>query len=217
MGTIAANALIAKAQTIIQDRQIPFSVNADDGIRWTTPEWLAWLNDGQRETVLYRPAAGAKTEPFTLVTGTKQSLDSLTGAVMFMKLTRNLTPTTTAVRECIQDALDSQRPDWHSETNTIGKVRNYMYDPKDPKVFYVYPQATNGWTVELVYSKTPDEVATVSNPISIDDIYANALVDYMLYRAYSKDATFAGNSQLAVAHYTAFQTSLAARTANEGK
>jgi len=39
--------------------------------------------------------------------------------------------------------------------------------------------------------------------INLDDTYANPLLDYMLYRAYSKDAEQAGNAQRAMAHYQA--------------
>jgi hypothetical protein len=42
----------------------------------------------------------------------------------------------------------------------------------------------------------------------IDDIYANAVIDYALYRAYMKDAEFAGNQQRASAHYNLFLTSV---------
>lgn len=44
--------------------------------------------------------------------------------------------------------------------------------------------------------------------ITLDDIYANALLDYILYRAYSKDADYAGNSQRAISAYTAFLRSI---------
>lgn len=44
--------------------------------------------------------------------------------------------------------------------------------------------------------------------ITLDDIYANALLDYILYRAYSKDADYAGNAQRAIAAYEAFLRSI---------
>ena len=44
--------------------------------------------------------------------------------------------------------------------------------------------------------------------VSVPDIYGNALQDYILYRAYTKDSEYAGNAQRAVAHYTAFANSL---------
>ena len=38
----------------------------------------------------------------------------------------------------------------------------------------------------------------------LDDIYANGIIDYVLYRAYMKDAEFAGNNQRASSHYQLF-------------
>jgi hypothetical protein len=73
--------------------------------------------------------------------------------------------------------------------------------------------------VELVYSSYPTDITepadgalytAVTGNISVPDIYANTLVDYVLYRAYTKDAEFAGNAQRATAHYGAFSAALTA-------
>jgi HAMP domain-containing protein len=217
MATIQVDSLILKAQTIIQDTTKTFSAGMDDGIRWTKQEWLAWLNDGQRETVLYRPSANIRSLTHNFDNGTLQKIPTTDG-VMFVDLPRNTSSggvATSVIRATDRAALDATRPDWHADAST-GVVKYFIYDPRNPKEFFVYPQATTSMYAHLVYSATPAD-CSLGGVISIDDIYANALVDYMLYRAYSKDSTFAGNAQLAVAHYTAFQTSLAARTANEGK
>ena len=44
--------------------------------------------------------------------------------------------------------------------------------------------------------------------ISVVDTYANALMDYILYRAFSKDAEFAANAARATAHYGAFSSAM---------
>ena len=48
--------------------------------------------------------------------------------------------------------------------------------------------------------------------IGIDDIYANALLDFILYRAYNKDAEFAGNATRAQIHMMAFASSLGVKS-----
>ena len=203
MPTVQVNNLISRAATVVQDTT---------KVRWQNAEWLDWLNDGQREVAVIRPTACTENEPFTMVTGTRQTLPE--AGVMFIDVTRNLSPGTDAVRICSREVLDAQRPGWHGETNTQNKVVHYVYDPRNPKNFYVYTQATAGWTIELVYSKSPD-AAALDGYITLDDIYANALVDYMLYRAYSKDAEYAGNGQRAMNAYSAFQNSLGVKTQNE--
>jgi hypothetical protein len=71
--------------------------------------------------------------------------------------------------------------------------------------------------LEVLYAQVPaghtltDEqlgnIATAET-IRIDDTYANALQDYILYRAYTKDAEQQGNAARAVAHFQAFQNAL---------
>lgn len=201
MATITVASVISKAQTILQDTT---------GIRWPETELLGWLNDGQREVVLYKPNAFVKNTSVQLVTGTKQSLPS--DGVQLIDVVRNLgtngsTPGR-AVRIVIREILDSQVPGWHSSTASA-EVKHYMYSPLDPRNFYVYPPqpaASTGY-VELVYGATPTD-ATLSGTITLDDIYQPALVDYCLYRAYSKDTEFAADPNRAAAHQTAFITAL---------
>ena len=81
-----------------------------------------------------------------------------------------------------------------------------MFDEDNPRRFYVYPGASSTSTfIEIVYSTSPTDFANSSSAtMFVDDIYANALIDYVLYRAYMKDAEFAGNQQRASSHYQLF-------------
>ena len=49
---------------------------------------------------------------------------------------------------------------------------------------------------------------TASDDLSIPDIYANAVMNYVLYMAYMKDAEYAGNSQRAANHFQLFTASV---------
>jgi len=42
----------------------------------------------------------------------------------------------------------------------------------------------------------------------VPDIYANAVVDFALFKIYLKDAEYAGNSNRAQMHYTLFSNAL---------
>jgi hypothetical protein len=46
----------------------------------------------------------------------------------------------------------------------------------------------------------------------LDDIYANCLLDYILYRAYQKDSEYAGNAQRSMMHYQGFSNALGIKT-----
>jgi len=87
-------------------------------------------------------------------------------------------------------------------------VKHYVFDEDDPRKYYVYPGVSGNAYVEIVFSRTPTDLANTSATIYIDDIYGNAIVDYVLYRAYMKDAEFAANSQRAGQHYQLFTASL---------
>ena len=60
---------------------------------------------------------------------------------------------------------------------------------------------------DSVYSANPLTV-TLSGDLSIPDIFANAVLNYVLYMAYMKDAEFAGNAQRASNHYQLFVASV---------
>jgi hypothetical protein len=118
-------------------------------------------------------------------------------ALRLLSIYKNASPTTKPITNIERRVLDDQIEDWHGTTDT--NVEHYVYDPMDPKVFYVYPHSTaSDATIDLVYSSAPVDVTianfnTTSTVISLDDIYANAILDYILYRAYQKDTEYAGD------------------------
>jgi hypothetical protein len=204
MGTIVSGSLISKAQTLLQDTA---------GTRWTSTELLGWLNDGQRDIVMLKPDANTKSDKHQLAVGTKQTLP--TTGLIFVDIVRNVTSagiaTGTTIKPIARDQLDAQLPAWHSEAAATN-VKYFMYDSRNPKEFYIYPPSAGSNYVELVYAYLPADIAAITAVINLDDIYANALVDYMLHKAYSKDAEFAGNSQRAEAAYTTFRQNLGLTT-----
>lgn len=209
MPTITVNSIVEKAQIILQDTT---------GVRWPNSELLGWLNDGQREIVLLKPNAFVKNQSVQLATGTKQALPA--DGVQLIDVVRNMgtdgaTPGR-ATRIVTREILDSQTPDWHSSAAS-NVARHYTYTALDPKTFYVYPpqpSSNRGW-VEIIYGAAPTE-ATLGGVITLDDIYQTVLVDYILYRAYSKDAEYAANQANAIKHQQAYMTALTGKFAAEG-
>lgn len=202
MGTIIASAVIEKAQIILQDTT---------GVRWPSDtELLGWLNDGQREVMVYKPNAYVKNVALRLAAGTKQSLPA--DGVQLIDVVRNMGSNGTtpgrAVRIVMREILDAQVPNWHAATPSA-EVKHYTFMMLDPKSFYVYPPqpAAGQGYAEVVYGATPTD-ATFTGPITLDDIYQNALVDYILYRAYSKDTEYAADQNRAAVHQNAYIAAL---------
>ena len=201
------------AQSII--RRCVETLQDNTSIRWPVAELVRYLNDAQREVILYRPDAAVTNAPVTLVAGSRQSLPS--GGTKLVEVVRNSTGTKRAVRMVNREILDAQLPGWHAQTG-VTEVLHYMYDPREPRVFYVYPPAAaSGASVEVTYASVPADIAepadgalytAVSGNIGVPDIYGNAVQDYVLYRAYTKDSEYAGNAARAQAHYAAFANAL---------
>jgi|TARA_R110000744_G_scaffold137597_1_gene248162 hypothetical protein len=195
---ISSNDIIGKAQIILQD---------ESAVRWTTTELLSWLNDGQREVCLLKPSVSATNQSVTMVAGTKQSIPA--GGLQVLRVVRNLSSAGAGgkvVRVIDRDVLDTRKPLWHSEY-AAAIVDHYTFDELDPRTFYVYPPNDGNGFIEAVYAVEPTQVASGGN-ISIPDIHANNLLDYILYRAYAKETDQAGNQQRSSQHYKALANSL---------
>jgi hypothetical protein len=192
--------VLTRAQDVIQDTT---------NVRWPQAELLRWLNDCRRDIAIVRPDLYATTQTVTLVTGTKQTLPA--AGTRFLDAVRNVDAVTNdpegAVRIVEREVLDAQRPDWHTETPTSA-LKHFMFDERNPRVFYVYPPAVSGHKLDIVYSVTPTEITDVNTELTNEDIYTGAIVDYLCYRAFSKDAEYAGNAGRAASHYQAFATAL---------
>lgn len=198
--------LLSRIEDILQDTT---------SVRWPEAELLRYINDAQREIVNYRPESSAKTANVQLVTGTKQTLP--TEGLRLIKVTRNMSDASggatgkRAIRIVNVDILNTQEPDWNDPTVSGDAahgavIKHYIFDEDDPKNYYVYPGVASGSSayVEIVYSKVPTDLSSASSNLDIDDIYGNAVIDYVLFRAYQKDSEYAGNAQRSATHYQLF-------------
>ena len=62
-------------------------------------------------------------------------------------------------------------------------------------------------------SKIPDTVLSMGSEVDptnleISSVFTNAVVEFVLYKAYMKDAPYASNATLASTHHTAFLSAL---------
>jgi hypothetical protein len=198
MATTTVASILTKVSTILQDSA---------HVRWTADELLLWLNEGQRELVLYKPNSFVTNESVKCSAGTKQIIPA--NAVALVDIVRNMgTNGTTpggSIRTVSREILDTQVPNWHAATPSP-TVKHFVYNALDSKTYYVYPPqpTTNQGYVEMAYTALPAD-AVSNGTITVDDIYSTALISYVLFRSYSKDAEYAGNATLASTYYQQFQ------------
>jgi len=196
----------------------------DTNVRWPRLELQNWINESYLNITLLRPDANAKTGTFTCAAGSRQVLTAqFASGLRLLDVTRNLAAASTkkAVRLVSRAVLDDQRPTWHSETGNVN-IQHYMVDARQPKEFFVYPPATTAAQIEIVYADAPtrhalseaalDPAGSDTTVINLDDTYTTPMIDWVLYRAYSKDAEYGANEQRAAAAYGAFNQVIGAKT-----
>jgi hypothetical protein len=207
MGTVTAKTIIDKATIQLIDLT---------NIRWTRGELLSWLNDGMRQIVVIQPTASSTTAAKLLVAGTRQTLpaDGWLLLSIYRNMGTNGTTPGRAIRIISREILDGFNPDWHTAT-AKAEVRNYIYTDQDQTAFYVYPPNTGTQYIELNYSVQIADLTSESQVIPIFDLFQPALVDYILYRACSKDAEYAPGLQLAQGYLATFVASVQGKTASE--
>lgn len=215
MATVKVTDIIRRVEDVLQDQNI----------RWPRVELQNWLNESYLAITLLRPDASSKAATFPCVVGTRQVVTTtFPTALRLLDVTRNVAATSAkkVVRMVVRSVLDDQRPGWHAETGTVN-IQHFMFDPRQPKEFFVYPPATADAELEIVYADTPgthalseaalDPDGAEAEVIKLDDIYMSPIIDWVLYRAYSKDAEYGANEARASAAYQAFNGAIGQKTA----
>lgn len=195
--TTSVNSILDKAGIILQDT---------GATRWTRDELLLWLNDGQRELANLPNVTDAKIKRAdqSLIVGAKQAVPA--DLIVLLDLAKS---DGSAVLPCLRATLDAFSPGWPAKRSA--QLHNYMYDPADPLVFYVYPaQSDTSLAVTLTYSAYPGAVTAGGN-IDVQDKYAGHLLSFVLFQAYSKDAEVAQSADLAASYLQLFSTATTAK------
>lgn len=183
------------------------------------------LKPGTRQSIESIAAADCKpgdgSTPSAAITG-----------VQLLDLVRNmgadgLTPGA-AIRPIPRQILDDQTPTWHQILGPV--VRQFAYDPATPLYFYInpgVPVGANVW-VEVSWIAQPARIPNTGTPgaelykfdgastlkLAIADQYIEDVVNYIVARAFMKNAQYAGNDQKASNFAGLFINSLNAKVAS---
>jgi hypothetical protein len=215
MGLTLVKEVLWRASSMLQDISAQFTLH-------TEREMVDWLNDGQMAIAKFMPSACSRVDHVRLQPGTKQSIELLAAAdvkvgggtlatqpiqgVQLLGLISNQGADGSTPGDAIPDPIDRRildlnRPNWHTTTGT--KVRQYVYDPRMPRHFWVEPGIPTGrlW-VQLAFTAQPDRIPAGGAPgteiyaysggsmvtISIGDENVDDLVNYICARACLKSA-----------------------------
>lgn len=201
------------AQSILS--QVARDLNDETSIRWTTGDLAAYFNDGQRDILTHRPDARNVATDLTLAAGAKQTLPA-GGEKLIDVLHNNTASSKRAITKVDRKLLDSQVRGWRGLTGSA-EILHFMYDEREPKAFEVYPPATTSAIVAIEYAAVPTDIAApapgtttddITGNLSLSDLFANAIRNYVMFRCYSKNTEFTANPNMAVAFYGAYANDL---------
>lgn len=175
---------------------------------WTSPQLWGWLLDAELAVVLMRPDASQSTERVALVAGAQQGVGAVTGAQRVLDVLANVGAAGEpgpALRRTARGALDAFDPNWYL-AGEVTQPDEYLFDDRMPKQFLVNPPADGAGYVSVVCSIAPAayDLNNRDTLISVDDSYVPALIEWALYRAWSRDSEMTPNWQRAQAHRQAF-------------
>lgn len=206
----------------------------EDHIRWQLSELAGWINDAVKAVLLAKPSANSKTISISLQAGTLQNVPAAGDPtpISLIRLVRNLlddeTPPTggRAVTPTSIDVLNAAEPNWHSAASVpfSATVRQFVFTADDPMIFYVYPGNNGEGRVEGIVSALPtplaatgdvDDISSYNTDIGLQAIYDGPLLDYVCYRAQSKDDA-GTNVGRAAAHYRQFADAMGIKVQNDG-
>lgn len=237
MGTTLIRDIFYRASSQLNDLSPQFT-------RWKQRELVDAANDGQRAIAKYMPSSSARVDSFKLAAGSKQSIERILAAniipgdgtsaadvngTYFQTATRNMgangTTPGAVIRVIDREVLDTTSPDWHVPiVGSYAGVRGVIFDPRFPKVFYIYPALPAGTSWWIEQSMLADPVliphtnegvyawdGSNTQTISIDDKYVDDLLNYIMARAFMKDAEWAANPAMAQNYTSLFVGSINAQ------
>lgn len=205
--------VMARASTILQDA---------GAVRWTAGELCDWLNEAQRAIVMAKPNALSGSVTIPLVSGTKQSVP--VAYTVLSRAVRNVGAGGKAIRTIARrEILDAQIPGWH-DTATLpfaAAVQYVWQDPMSPREFYVVPGNDGTGSVEAIVGRNATDIPKPAGAAALDvanyttasgfeDIYQGILLDFLLFRAFSKDGEAPDAAARAQGHLTLATNALSA-------
>ena len=190
MSLTVGNIITNRVRVILRDID-------EGGIQWLDRELINWYNEAVEEVVRVRPEASSSTEDIQLVAGAKQSLPA--GATRLLEVVCNM-PNGSEGRVILRAdkaVLDIEDRNWMTGTRSDTVIR-YANSMTDPRTFYVKPPSLGTTSVAqmrivvdapptpLAFGDDTETAASLSATFGLPTVYAPAIANYILYRAFSK-------------------------------
>ncbi|MCD9504524.1 hypothetical protein GLP37_20385 [Photobacterium phosphoreum] len=185
---IAVEQLLAQAAATLVDPSF---------VRWTKNELIDYLNDALSAVITRKPNAVIVRERIEAV-GNPIQLPDDTYSLLSIEQIGGVRGQFTPI-----ESLDRFFPDWRTKQ---GEPKCWTKSADELTQFWLYPAPQELTHVDVQYSKVLK--AKEGESLAMSSVYTGILLDFILYRAFSKDAENASESQKAVTHYQAFNAAL---------
>lgn len=197
------------ARTILQDPSAK---------RWTEANVYEWVHEGELELLGAAPRAASSTVNLDITQNVAQQTLPATYMAL-LDLVSNMgtdgaTPGAAISRTTI-DRMQAAKPTWRRDLGTA--VRQYMQDERDPRLFYVWPRVSATTKAEARVVLLPVLCTDMADALVCSDEWKAALVEYVLYKAFSKDGADQANLNRAIAHYGNFARMAGIKLAGRSK
>jgi len=201
-------------------QNVNFVLDDPNDVKYSLTQKIAAINSALQALVSYRPDAASYTTMMLLVAGTRQTLPS--DGVRLLKVIRNrgqrgLSDAGRAIRKADMLVQDALIPDWH-ETTGQTVIDEYFYDSITPKDFYVYPPAPVSPVigVDISYVRVLPTITAGTDTLPVDDYFAPAIQEWMLYSIMGSDDEQNPNYAVARSHQSTFFQLLQIKAASDG-
>lgn len=186
---------------------------------WQQSEIHSAINEAEKVIVSFRPDASAIDYELDCAEGIKQSLPANANRLLDVKFNvgANSAPGRSVHRKAAVD-LDSINPNWRSASaNAV--VREFIYDDREPLIFYVYPPASADAKLQISYSRTPPAYGVVDANTStmVGDLYEPAIIEWALYRLFGFDVENSVNMSRSQQRLATFQSMMGVKIQSESQ
>lgn len=163
--------------------------------RWTQIELVGYLVDALIQVGMYRPDALTQSLAFTLVPGAQQTLPP--GYSLLKSVDNNADSSNCPASPVVEADINILRAFYKKPCLPTGgiadyRVRSFAYDSRNPQTFYVSPPlpvGTSGYqvTITAVADVPVYTIADLAIVVNMNQKYHNAIIAWMLARAYEVD------------------------------
>lgn len=189
---------------------------------YTEADLLFYVNDAQFAVALLRPDAKAQTAYAKVRNGVTQSLapafmyEDTLGATALVRQVRRLQSISHNVTTgaTISGPIDRNESDafnrlLHAQASLAEEADNYSYNRENPLTYYLYPGINAAGVdrlIQIEVSVVPLQLAALTDQdrIDIDDIYVPAIMEWSMFRAWSRDTERSATSRRAMNRFRNF-------------